>query len=133
MLLTLDLLKKHVRAEDFTDDDDCLRLYLEAATEWATLYTHRTATDLHSLAPDGEQGGYPVTFVQAVLLLAAAYYDQREATAGTALTAAPYGVEALLKPYRRLYAPDQLSGEAYVTAGEARSAASAEYVAQPGG
>ena len=131
MLLTLDLLKKHVRAEDFTDDDDCLRLYLEAATEWATLYTHRTATDLHSLAPDGESGGYPATFAQAVLLLAAAYYDQREATAGTTLAAVPYGVEALLKPYRRLYAPDQLSGENYVTAGEARSAASTVYVTQP--
>lgn len=116
MLLTLELLKKHVRAEDFDADDDYLAQCLAAAIEAATLYTHRAADELHALAADGADGGYPPSFGQAVLLLAATWYDQREAVGGQSQQPLPYGAEALLKPYRRLYAPTQATADAYVIA-----------------
>lgn len=39
--VTLAEAKKHVRAEDFTDDDTLLTLYIQAATEYAESFTGR--------------------------------------------------------------------------------------------
>lgn len=46
-------------------------------------------------------GDWPVMLQQAVLMLGAHFYATREA-AGVGVTAVPYGVSALVKPYVKL-------------------------------
>lgn len=94
----LNLLKAHVYADDMTADDLLLDSYLSAAEEAVMTSTRRTADDLL------EQGGgsLPLMLQQAVLLLAGMWYMQREAVASTSLTAVPYGIESLIRPFRAL-------------------------------
>ena len=42
----LQMLKKQVRADDFTDDDDYLQSLLDAAEEFILVYTNRTKDEL---------------------------------------------------------------------------------------
>lgn len=98
-LVDLELLKKHVRADDFTDDDDYLSHLLEAAEEHILTATNRTQAELLELG-DGES--LPASLQQAVLLVAGHWYNQREAVSSVQMSEVPYTLQALIKPYRKL-------------------------------
>lgn len=95
----LELLKKHVRADDFCDDDAYLLHLLDAAEEYVCTATNRPADELLELG-GGEQ--LPATLQQAVLLIAGHWYNQREAVSGVQMSEVPYTLQALVKPFRKL-------------------------------
>lgn len=94
--LSLELFKKHVRADDFAEDDDLLLFYLETAGETVVRDTQR-ATD--ELTAGGE---LPKPLQQAVMMLAAHWYNQRESVSSVQMHEVPGAVQALVKQYRRL-------------------------------
>lgn len=96
--LDLELLKKHVRADDFTDDDDYLAHLLEAAEQYVYTATNRTEAELMETG----DGSLPAMLQQAVLLIAGHWYNQREAVSGVQMAEVPYTLQALIKPYRKL-------------------------------
>lgn len=93
------LLKQHVRADDFSDDDDYLAHLLEAAEQYVTIATNRSSDELLELG-GGEH--LPVMLQQAVLMIAGHWYNQREAVSGVQMAEVPYTLQALIKPYRKL-------------------------------
>lgn len=94
----LELLKKHVRADDFADDDDYLAHLLDAAEQYVCTATNREAAELLEMG-----GGKLSTMLQqAVLLIAGHWYNQREAVSGVQMAEVPYTLQALIKPYRKL-------------------------------
>ncbi len=93
------LLKQHVRADDFSDDDQYLAHLLEAAEQYVTEATNRSGDELLAMG-DGEH--LPATLQQAVLLIAGHWYNQREAVSGVQMAEVPYTQQALIKPYRKL-------------------------------
>lgn len=97
-LTTLALFKAHVRADDFTADDVLLQHYLDAAESSVVRYTNR---DLDELVRMGE-GVLPIELQQATMLLAAHWYNQREAVSATTLQDAPLAYAALVKPFCKL-------------------------------
>lgn len=94
----LELLKKHVRADDFSDDDEYLSHLLETAEEFVCTATNRTAEELMEMGG----GEMPNCLQQAVLLIAGHWYNQREAVSGVQMAEVPYTLQALVKPYRKL-------------------------------
>ena len=94
----IELLKKHVHADDFTADDTYLAHLLDAAEEYVIGATNRTSAELVQMGG----GKFPATLQQAVLLIAGHWYNQREAVAGVQMTEVPYTIQALIKPYRKL-------------------------------
>lgn len=92
------LLKMHVRADDFSDDDEYLRHLLDAAEQYVCEATNRTSDELAELGG----GKLPVTLQQAVLLIAGHWYNQRESVSGVQMAEVPYTLQALIKPYRKL-------------------------------
>lgn len=97
MELSLTYLKKQVRADDFCQDDAYLQHLLDTATEAVVMATNREKSDLVN-----ECGHLPKMLQQAVLMLAAHWYNQRESVAGVAMHEVPDSVSALIKPYRKL-------------------------------
>ncbi|MBQ6577214.1 MAG: phage gp6-like head-tail connector protein [Bacteroidales bacterium] len=97
----LQLLKKHVRADDFTSDDIYLQHLLDAAEESVVGMTNRTLDDL---LEEGD-GDLPFRLRQAVLLLAGHWYNQREAVSGVQMHSVPFALDALVKPFRKLSSP----------------------------
>lgn len=96
--VSLELFKKHVRADDFTDDDAYLEHLLETAEERVILYTRRSADELR----DPETGKFPSPLIQAVMMLAGHWYNQREGVSSVQMHEVPYSLQALVKPYVRL-------------------------------
>ena len=94
----LELLKKHVRADDFTDDDEYLAHLLDAAEQYVCTATNREAAELLEMGG----GELPTMLQQAVLLIAGHWYNQREAVSGVQMAEVPYTLQALIKPYRKL-------------------------------
>lgn len=97
-IVTLELLKKHVRADDFEEDDVLLQQYLTSAEEYVIKETHRTAEELTALGG----GVFPPMLVQAILMTAAHWYNQRESVSPTQMSEVPYTLQALVKPFRKL-------------------------------
>lgn len=95
----LELLKKHVRADDFSGDDEYLAQLLNAAEEYVVMATNRTTEELLKM---GGGEALPVSLQQAVLLIAGHWYNQREAVSGVQMAEVPYTLQALVKPYRKL-------------------------------
>lgn len=91
------LLKRHVRADDFSEDDVYLAHLLEAAETYVCSATNRTSDEL--VQADGK---LPATLQQAVLMIAGHWYNQREAVSGVQMAEVPYTLQALIKPYRKL-------------------------------
>ena len=96
-ITTLELLKKHVRADDFDADDELLDSYRESAEE----------TVLREIGMGEEEleqsfGKVPAPLRQAVLLLAGFWYDHREAASGGQVAELPFAVRSLTLPYKRL-------------------------------
>ena len=96
--MSLALFKKHVRADDFTDDDELMQHYVDAAEAHVIQATNRTADELQQLGG----GKYPAQLKQAVLLLAGHWYNQRESVAGVQMHEVPDALQALIKPFRKL-------------------------------
>ena len=96
--MSLALFKKHVRADDFTDDDELMQHYVDAAEAHVIQATNRTADELQQLG----KGEYPAQLKQAVLLLAGHWYNQRESVAGVQMHEVPDALQALIKPFRKL-------------------------------
>ncbi len=92
------LLKKHVNADDFSDDDEYMAHLLDAAEQYVSNATNRTSDEL------AEMGGgkLPVSLQHAVLMIAGHWYNQREAVSGVQMAEVPYSLQALIKPYRKL-------------------------------
>ena len=91
------LLKQHVRADDFSSDDEYLAHLLEAAEEYVCRSTNCTSDEL--ILADGK---LPATLQHAVLMIAGHWYNQREAVSGAQMSEVPYTLQALIKPYRKL-------------------------------
>lgn len=97
-LVDITLLKTHVRADDFSDDDQYLQHLLEAAEDYVCQATKRSSAELLEIG----NGQLPVMLSHAVLLIAGHWYNQREAVAGVTMSEVPYTLQALIKPYVRL-------------------------------
>lgn len=93
--LSLALLKKQVRADDFTEDDEYLSHLLETARETVASYANRDEDEIGSL-------GCTNMFTQAVLMLAAHWYNQRESVASVQMHQVPDSVSALVKRFTKL-------------------------------
>lgn len=96
--ISLELFKKHVRADDFADDDDYLFHLLDTATSVVTTATNRTTDELLKMGG----GNFPPPLVQAILMLGAHWYNQRESASGVQMYNVPDSMQALVKPYRKL-------------------------------
>ncbi len=96
-VVDLALFKKHVRADDFSDDDALMQHYLDAAEAWVIQAVNREASDLQD-----ESGAYPAQIRQAVMLLAAHWYNQRESVSTAQMQQVPDTLQALIKPFRKL-------------------------------
>ena len=95
---SLTLLKKQVRADDFSEDDAYLEHLLNTAKEAVVTATNRTLDELHELGA----GHLPKMLLQACLMLAAHWYNQRESVSSVAMHEVPDSVQALVKPFRKL-------------------------------
>jgi len=98
-MVCLDLLKKQVRADDFTADDKLLQMYLDTATATVIAATNRTYEELQGMTSNGE---LPLQVQQAILMLAADWYNQREDTTNLSANAVPNGVRMLVAQFRKL-------------------------------
>ncbi|MDW4548835.1 head-tail connector protein [Defluviimonas sp. D31] len=86
----LALLKSHLNV-DHDLDDALLEHKLAAAETWVTC----------TIEPTYLGGGLPAPVTEAILQLAALWYEQREAVAiGVSVAPIPFSVHDLLRPYR---------------------------------
>lgn len=97
-VVSLALFKKHVRADDFADDDEYLSHLLEVAEETVIIATNRTGQELL----DGNNGVVPAPLQHAIMMLAAHWYNQRESVSSVQMHEVPDSLQALVKPYRKL-------------------------------
>lgn len=97
-LVSLELFKQHVRADDFSDDDQYLAFLIETASDAVVTATARTEAELLELG----DGRIPLQLQQAAMMLAGHWYNQREGVSAAQMNAVPYSVDALVKPFRRL-------------------------------
>lgn len=97
--VNLELFKKHVRADDFSDDDAYLAHLLEVAETAVINATNRTLEECVAL---GDNENMPAPLVHAIMMLGAHWYNQRESVASTQMHEVPDSLQALIKPYRKL-------------------------------
>lgn len=97
-VVCLDLFKKHVRADDFADDDLYLEHLLDTAQETVVTATRRPLAELLDLGG----GDLPTPLIHAVMMLAAHWYNQRESVSSVQMHQVPDTLQALVKPYRKL-------------------------------
>lgn len=96
--MDLALFKKHVRADDFADDDEYLEHLLGVAEVSVITATNRTGQEL----TDDNGGEFPAPLKHAVMMLAAHWYNQRESVSSVQMHAVPDSLQSLIKPYRKL-------------------------------
>lgn len=96
--VSLDLFRMHVRTDDYTEDDALKQHYLDAAESAVTRTTQRTAEELRQKGG----GAYPVELRQAIMLLAAHWYNQRESVSQTQMHEVPDSIRSLILPYRKI-------------------------------
>ena len=96
-LLSIELMRKHLRV-DHQEDDDLIELYAEAALAWALWYCDNPAFL--------QASDIPASFKSALLLLLGNSYAVREAVVvGTTADKVPLGVESLLWSSRNFTGP----------------------------
>lgn len=98
-VVSLALFKKHVRADDFADDDEYMQHLLDTAEMTVVTATNRSADELMTL---GGGDTFPLPLQQASMMLAAHWYNQRESVSTVQMHEVPDSLQALVKPYRRL-------------------------------
>jgi DNA packaging protein, QLRG family len=96
-VVSLALFKKHVRADDFADDDVYLEHLLEAAEVSVISATNR---NIDELTDNGVE--FPASLKHAIMMLAAHWYNQRESVSSVQMHEVPDSLQALVKPYRKL-------------------------------
>lgn len=97
--VSLELFKKHVRADDFADDDTYLQHLLDVAQVSVVTATNRTEDELIAI---GGGGWLPKPIAHAIMMLAAHWYNQRESASAVQMHQVPDSLSALIKPYRKL-------------------------------
>lgn len=97
-LLDLAYFKWYCKADDYQDDDEKFDLLLATARQHIVNMTARTEDELCSMGG----GSLPLPIQQAIVLYGKQLYDQPDNVAASAMNAVPYGLEALIKPYRKL-------------------------------
>ena len=97
-VVSLALFKKHVRADDFADDDEYLEHLLEAAETAVITATNRSQEELEQMGG----GEMPTPIKHAIMLIGAHWYNQRESVSSVQMHAVPDSLQALIKPYRKL-------------------------------
>ena len=97
-VVSLALFKKHVRADDFADDDEYLEHLLETAESAVITATNRTQEELEQMGG----GAVPTPIKHAIMMLVAHWYNQRESVSSVQMHAVPDSLQALIKPYRKL-------------------------------
>ena len=97
-IVDLELFKRHCNVDNFNDDDELMEGILEAAEEAVILATRRSLEELQEMAG----GKCPAPLRQAVLMLGAPWYNQRESVTAVQMHAVPDSLQALVKPYRKL-------------------------------
>ncbi len=97
-VVSLALFKKHVRADDFADDDEYLEHLLETAESAVITATNRTQEELEQMGG----GTVPTPIKHAIMMLGAHWYNQRESVSSVQMHAVPDSLQALIKPYRKL-------------------------------
>ena len=95
--VSLELLKKHVRADDFADDDIYLTHILKAAEQQVEGLLNYTPEELATIADED----WPDTLRHAVLLRAGTMYAYREDVDSGALAPLPNSLMAIIKPYQK--------------------------------
>lgn len=96
-LLTLELMRKHLRVDD-DGDDDLIELYAESALAWALWYCDNPALKVVT--------DFPASFKAALLLLLGHSYNSREAVVvGTIAAELPLAVDSLLWSSRNFRGP----------------------------
>lgn len=96
-LLTLELMRKHLRVDD-GGDDDLIELYAESALAWALWYCDNPALKVVT--------DFPASFKAALLLLLGHSYNSREAVVvGTIAAELPLAVDSLLWSSRNFRGP----------------------------
>lgn len=96
--VSLEEIKKHVRADDFTADDAYLQQLIDTADAAIIRATQRSEAEL--LVAGG--GTFPPQLRQAELMLAAHWYNQREAATTASTSAVPYAIDYLVAQFRKL-------------------------------
>lgn len=104
-VVDLALFKKHVRADDFADDDEYLQHLLDTAETAVIRAVNRTETELTEIGG----GGFPAPLKHAIMMLGAHWYNQRESVSGVQMHTVPDALQSLIRPYRKLVGDD--SGE----------------------
>lgn len=94
----LELFKRHVRADDFTEDNEYLQYLLTTAEEAVVKATNRTREELEVIGG----GSLPCQLQHAVLMLGAHWYNQRESESAVQMHSVPNSLSSLIKPYRKL-------------------------------
>ncbi len=97
-VVSLALFKKHVRADDFADDDEYLEHLLATAEVSIITATNRTEQELI----DDNAGEFPAPLKHAIMMLAGHWYNQRESVSTVQMHEVPDALQALVKPYRKL-------------------------------
>ena len=97
-VVSLSLFKKHVRADDFADDDDYLMFILESAEEAVITATNRTRAELEQMG----RADVPLPIKHAIMMLGAHWYNQRESVSSVQMHSVPDSLQSLIKPYRKL-------------------------------
>lgn len=105
-VVDLALFKKHVRADDFADDDEYLQHLLDTAETAVITATNRTETELTEEIGGGK---FPAPLKHAVMMVGAHWYNQRESVSSVQMHEVPDTLQALIRPYRKLVSDD--SGE----------------------
>ena len=96
--VSLELLKKHVYADDFTGDDDYLDHLLAVAEEQVDTLAGYSREELACI-PDEE---YPMSLRQAILLRGVSLYAYREDIDTVQLSSVPDSLKALVKPWQKM-------------------------------
>lgn len=111
-VVSLELFKRHVRADDFADDDEYLQHIIDTAEVVVIGATNRTQEELETIGG----GSFPLPLKQAAMMLAAHWYNQRESVSATQMHEVPDTLQALIKPYRKLV--DDAGGKDEIPAGD---------------
>jgi len=98
-VVSLALFKKHVRADDFADDDEYLEHLLDTAESAVITAINRTNEELSQMRNGND---VPTPIKHAIMILVAHWYNQRESVSNVQMHAVPDSLQALIKPYRKL-------------------------------
>lgn len=94
--ITLDEIKQHLNIEqDFKEDDNYINQLQEAATDAIELNCDVVLSDL-----EDENGNLPPAIRQAIMILVANFYNNRESVTSTSANIIPYSLQYLVDLYK---------------------------------